>query len=188
MTIRRYAIRTVWRVPGTLPEVVAVLDDVEALPAWWPAVYLTADVVNSGGADGVGRVVNLRTTGWLPHTLTWASTLTEPLTSHGFALAAGGDMTGSGRWTFEQDGPEVVLEFEWDIGATKPLVRRLDRLIKPLFVANHRWAMARGEESLRLELRRRRATAAHVVADIPSPPQPTFQFLTRFRTRVLARR
>jgi len=182
MTIRRYVIRTLWRVPGTIPEVIAVLDDVEALPLWWPSVYLTADLVSSGGDDGVGRVVKLCTKGWLPYTLRWTSTLTEPLTSHGFALAARGDMTGSGRWTFEQDGPEVVLEFEWDISATKPLIRRLDRLIKPLFVTNHRWAMARGEESLRLELRRRRAVAAQVTG-IPSPPPPTFRFVTRFLAR-----
>jgi hypothetical protein len=29
-------------------------------------------------------------------------------------------------------------------------------LFKPIFSANHRWAMARGEESLRRELSRRR--------------------------------
>ena len=78
MTIRRYAIRTVWRVPGTIPEVIAVLDDVEALPLWWPSVYLTADLVSSGDDDGVGRVVKLCTKGWLPYTLRWTSTLTEP--------------------------------------------------------------------------------------------------------------
>ena len=89
-------------------------------------------------------------------------------------------MAGTGRWTFDQDGPEVALTFDWDICATKRLIRRLDRLIKPLFVVNHRWAMARGEESLRLELRRRRAPSAQVAAGIPAPPQPTFLFLKRF--------
>jgi hypothetical protein len=30
-------------------------------------------------------------------------------------------------------------------------------LLRPVFAANHKWPMARGEQSLRLELRRRRA-------------------------------
>ena len=41
------------------------------------------------------------------------------------------------------------------IRAEKPLLRYLSFLLKPVFSANHRWAMARGEESLRAELGRR---------------------------------
>lgn len=179
MTLRSYAIRTQWRVAGTIPEVSEIFDDVEAMPRWWPSVYLSAKVMVHGGANGIGRVVTMRTKGWLPYTLTWVSTLCEPVSSQGFAVATQGDMIGSGRWTFEQDGPEVVLTFDWSISATKPLVRRLDRLLKPIFAANHRWAMARGEESLRLELRRRRSDSAQTLAAVPPPPGPTFRFFSR---------
>jgi hypothetical protein len=44
--------------------------------------------------------------------------------------------------------------------------------MKPLFEANHRWAMARGEESLKLELARRRATNDAARSAIPQPPGP----------------
>src|SRR6266851_1797176 len=40
---------------------------------------------------------------------------------------------------------------------------------------NHRWAMARGEESLDLELRRSRATTEEERAAIPAAPRPTFR-------------
>jgi hypothetical protein len=46
--------------------------------------------------------------------------------------------------------------------------------MKPLFAANHRWAMRQGLKSLQLELRRRRATSAQALAAIPAPPPPTF--------------
>jgi hypothetical protein len=46
--------------------------------------------------------------------------------------------------------------------------------MKPLLAANHRWAMARGEESLRLELERRQAPDAAARARVPAPPGPTF--------------
>ena len=129
------------------------------------------------------------TKGWLPYTLRWTLTVTEPVTARGFALTAAGDLNGTGRWTFEPDGPETVITYDWRVSAAKPLLRRLSWLLKPAFAANHRWAMARGQESLALELRRRRAAAggtsgrtAAGAAAVPPPPPPTFAWLTRPRS------
>jgi hypothetical protein len=169
-----YEFLTVWRVAGTIDEVKAVLGDAESLPRWWPAVYLAAEVVDEGGEDGVGRAVEVRTKGWLPYTLRWRLRITEPLTDTGFALAASGDLAGAGRWTFDPDGPEVVITYDWRVRAAKPLLQRLSWLLRPAFAANHHWAMARGEESLRLELRRRRARDEAARAAVPPPPRATF--------------
>ena len=87
-------------------------------------------------------------------------------------LVASGDFDGRGEWTFEQDGRFVDITYGWRLRAEKPLLRSLSSLLKPLFEANHRWAMARGEESLALELARRRATSPAVRAAIPPPPPP----------------
>jgi hypothetical protein len=170
-----YHFLTEWRVAGTIEEVKDVLGDAPSLPRWWPAVYLTVDEVERGQADGVGRTVDLHTKGWLPYTLRWRLRITEPLTDAGFALTAEGDLEGTGRWAFRQDGPEVVITYDWRIHATKPLLRRLGWLLKPGFAANHVWAMRKGEESLKLELRRRRDPSAPV----PAPPPPTFAWLSR---------
>ena len=105
---------------------------------------------------GVGRRVRLLTKGWLPYTLQWESVVVESRYPHGFTLAASGDFEGRGVWTFEQDGAFVDITYDWRIEPQKPLLRRLSFLLKPLFEANHRWAMAQGEQSLRLELARRR--------------------------------
>lgn len=173
-----YHFLTVWRVSGTIDEVMAVLDDAESLPRWWPSVYLKVVLVENGSSDGTGRSVELHTKGWLPYTLRWVLTITEAMSPTGFALTAAGDLNGTGRWTFAQEGTEVVIGYDWRVSAAKPLLRRMSWLLKPAFSANHRWAMARGEESLRLEIRRRRATAGEPV---PSPPQPTFVWLFRRR-------
>ncbi len=180
-----YRFRTVWRVAGTVPEVMAVLGDAEALPRWWPSVYLSVVPVKGAGPDGTGAVVDLHTKGWLPYTLRWALTITEPMTVTGFALAAAGDLNGIGRWTFATDGPEVVISYDWRVSASKPLLRRMSWLLKPVFSANHRWAMARGEESLRLELRRRRALGSGAGTwSVPPPPRPTFRWLLPGRLNV----
>lgn len=177
-----YQFRTVWRVAGTVEEVIAVLSDAEALPVWWPSVYLKVSTVRRGSRDGVGAVHDLLTKGWLPYTLRWTLTITEPITYSGFALDASGDLDGSGRWTFVQDGPEVSITYDWKVVATKPLLRKLSWLLKPAFSANHHWAMARGEESLRLELRRRRARDSAGAALVPAPPPATFRLLSRRST------
>jgi hypothetical protein len=178
-----YEFVTVWRVPGTIAEVAEVLKDGRTLPRWWPAVYLSVDPRLDGDARDVGSVTDLHTTGWLPYTLRWSLTLTEPVTDTGFALSAAGDLNGTGRWTFTQDGPEVVITYDWRVSAGKPLLRRFSWVLRPAFAANHRWAMARGEESLRLEVRRRRAATAAERARVPPPPGPTFRWLPNRRIR-----
>lgn len=169
-----YQFFTEWRVAGTVDEVKAVLGDAPSLPRWWPSVYLDVKEIEPGGEGGLGRTLDLYTKGWLPYTLRWTLRITEPITDRGFALSASGDLEGTGRWTFAQDGPEVLITYDWRIHATKPLLRRLGWLMKPAFAANHKWAMARGEESLRLELRRRRGSE-----HVPPPPPATFSRIRR---------
>ena len=174
-----YHFITEWQVAGDVGEVKAVLDDGLSLPRWWPSVYLGVSQIEAGDEDGLGRVLDLHTKGWLPYTLRWTLRITEPLTDAGFALEATGDLEGTGRWSFRQEGPEVVITYDWRIHATKPLLRRLSWLLRPAFSANHHWAMRRGEESLQLELRRRRQDGDAAGESIPSPPSPTFGWMPR---------
>ena len=91
----------------------------------------------------------------------------------GLSLRADGDFFGGGTWTFITDGDYVKAFYDWRIRAEKPLLRRLTWLMRPAFSANHRWAMRKGEESMRLELERRRLPRAGGVSVAP-PPGPTF--------------
>jgi hypothetical protein len=118
-------------------------------------------------------VIDLYTKGWLPYTLRWQFRVTESRYPYGFTLEAWGDFNGRGIWTFEQDGEYVNITYDWKIVADKPLLRDLSFIMKPIFAANHQWAMEKGEESLLLELARRRATTAEGRALIPAPPPAT---------------
>jgi hypothetical protein len=169
-----YAFLTRWRVAATPEEVYAILDDALDLPRWWPAVYLSAREVAPGDSSGIGKIVSLHTKGWLPYTLTWEFRVTEKRRPHGFALEATGDFVGRGVWEFTGDGSMCDVTFDWRIRADKPLLRYLSFLLRPIFAWNHRWAMAKGEESLNLELHRRRAPDAASAANLPHPPGPTF--------------
>ena len=170
--ITDYHFVTCWRVEATCGEVADVLGDPLALARWWPSVYLAVDELRPADARGLGRRVRLHTKGWLPYTLTWEFEVVDSRYPHGFTIAASGDFDGRGVWTFTQDGRFVDIEYDWRIRAEKTLLRRLSFLLKPVFEANHRWAMARGEESLRIELARRRATSDAERAHVPPPPGP----------------
>lgn len=166
-----YAFLTRWRVHGTVAEVSGVLSDAAALPRWWPSVYLDVRVVHPGDAVGVGKTAELLTQGWLPYRLRWRFVTTE-VSPGGFTLTASGDFEGRGIWTFTQEGEAVDIAYDWRIRAQKPLLRALSWLLRPVFSANHRWAMARGEESLVLELQRRRARDDAEQRAVPPPPGP----------------
>ncbi len=168
----QYEFLTRWRVEGTCGEVADVLGEPLALSRWWPSVYLHVEELRPPDARGLGRRVRLHTKGWLPYTLTWEFELVESRYPHGFTLVATGDFDGRGVWTFEQDGAFVDITYDWRLNAEKPLLRHLSFLLKPVFEANHRWAMAQGERSLKLELARWRATSDAARASVPPPPGP----------------
>ena len=168
----QYEFVTRWRVEGMCGEVADILGDLLALARWWPSVYLDVQELRPPDARGLGRQVRLLTKGWLPYTIRWDFEVVESRYPYGFAIAATGDFDGRGVWTFEQDGSFVNITYDWRLHAEKPLIRNLSFLLKPLFEANHRWAMAQGEESLKLELARRRATSDESRALVPQPPGP----------------
>lgn len=170
----QYRFVTHWRVAGTPEDVFRVIHNPPDFVRWWPAVWLRVDVLEPGDRDGVGRVVRYLSKGWLPYLLRWTARTVEADYPTRIVLRASGDFAGEGRWSFEANGPDVDVEYVWTIEANKPLLRSLSFLLRPLFAANHRWAMARGEESLRLEVARRRARNTEALARVPPPPRPTF--------------
>jgi hypothetical protein len=173
MACNEYHFISHWEVEGTVEEVSTILEDTPSLARWWPSVYLEVQVLEPGDETGKGKVVNFTTKGWLPYTVQWQSCLIESRRPHGFSLEASGDFLGLGVWSFKQDGSHVRVVYDWRVRAEKPLLRTFSFLLKPLFSANHRWAMAQGEKSLRLELARRRSNTDEDLAQVPAPPGPT---------------
>jgi hypothetical protein len=173
MASNDYQFYTHWRVRGRIEDVFDLVHDLTALPRWWPSTYLDVVERERGDPDtGVGNVADILSRGWLPYELHWQARVTEAAPPNGFTLTATGDFDGRGIWRFEQDGDWVNARFDWKLRVEKPGVRELSFLLKPIFEANHRWVMARGEESLALELARRTAGSDEQRAQISAPPGP----------------
>lgn len=176
MPANEYAFRTEWVVDGTSEEVYRIIEDTPAFARWWPSVWLKVETLDKGDEHGLGSSYRYTTKGWLPYLLHWTSRTIEKKFPTRIALEASGDFVGSGVWTFTPDGSRVVMVYDWRLTADKPLLKYLSFLLKPVFSFNHRWAMDRGLESLKLELARRRATDDEARARIPSPPAARFWF------------
>ncbi len=167
MALNEYRFVTHWRLEAPREEVFAVLSDSKSLTRWWPSVYRRVhEITPPHGPGGVGKRALLHTQGWLPYRLRWELLVVEYEAPSRLSIEANGDFVGTGVWTFVQDGDATEVKYEWAIRAQKPLLRHLSFLLKPVFALNHRWAMARGLESLELELERRRGNRA------AAPPGP----------------
>ena len=184
MPANAYHFLSRWRVDGSIQEVADILDDAMSLESWWGSVYSDVELIDSGDAAGLGKSFKLLGHGWLPYTLHLTFRKTEERYPNGFSVAVSGDLNGTGMWTITAE-PSVEVTFDWTVRADKPVLRWFSPAFKPLFASNHRWTMRRGEESLRLELLRRRAKTEAERAQIPAPPPP-FKLQRRWLALVAA--
>ena len=74
-----------------------------------------------------------------------------------------------------QNGRKVIF-FDWHIHVKKPILRYFSFILKPIFVANHRWVMQKGQESIGIEVQKRRAKKENKHIKLPNPPGPTFPY------------
>lgn len=164
MSRNEFEFTTDWTFDGSMEEIGALVAeaaaDGSAFVRLWPAAFLHVGLRRPGDGDCVGRVLELRTRGFLPYTLSWEVEVVEARHLQRYVLVSKGDLAGTAIWTLERLPAGVRVRLEWRVRADKPLVRWLAFLLRPLFASNHRWAMARGQESISRELVRRRALAA----------------------------
>jgi hypothetical protein len=154
MATTDYRFLTHWRVRGTAGDVFAILSDPAGYPRWWSDVFLDVRETGGYGPDGRARRADIYSKGRLPYTLRWQARVVEVRLGRGFTLEATGDFIGRGVWNFRQDGDWVDITYDWTVRAQKPFLRYLSFLLKPIFAANHHWAMRQGEKGLQRELAR----------------------------------
>ncbi len=162
-----YVFVTRWRVEASIEEVSDILDDALSLPRWWPSVYLEVRKLPDG-------VIDLYTKGWLPYTLRWRFRVTESRKPHGFSIEAFGDLVGRGEWTLTQAGAYADIVYDWRVRADKPILRYGSFIFKPIFAANHRWAMASAHPRSRLAPLPRPPRTPAAAAPVPPAPPPPF--------------
>lgn len=154
MALHVYHFITRWNIPGTVSQAYAILNDVSGYPRWWPSLATCFECLSHGNSDGVGAKGRVTTKGFLPYVIRWTYEVTQARPPHEFSIRASGDLTGEGHWTLTQKEKNVDITYEWKVKGDKALLRYLSPVLRPLFIWNHNWVMARGKEGLERELQR----------------------------------
>jgi hypothetical protein len=175
-----YHFVTTWRIDAAIAEVADILADPPAMRDWWPSLCTELEEIEAGdAAAGTGRAYRIHAKGWAPYIVRWYFRITENRYPQRFAFDSWGDLVGRGVWTLEHRDGVTFVKHDWKIRGDKRIFRYGSTLLKPLFAANHDWAMRRGEEGLALEIARRRAKSAAERERVARPPEPTFRWAIR---------
>lgn len=186
MSANVYRVVSTWRLEAEPWEIAQILEQPTEWPTWWPAAFLQVVELDQPAGTAVGRRVAVHTKGWLPHTFKLQATVTQHRDLERCVLTVAGDFVGTCECSLRPVGEQVEVLFDWRPRVEKPFVRSLSWLLKPAFVANHKWVMRRGRDGLELELRRRRALRQHRPVPQEAPLPPTFPYRQRDRwARVL---
>lgn len=142
-----------WLVPAPIGDVYEVIGEQLQYPRWWDKVFLS--VTGDEGPPRRGRRASIVSRGFLPYKLRWETEIVDVEPPRGFRFTMKGDFVGSGDWTLEEadGGTRATLDFRPAV--EKPFVKQLTPVLRPLFRANHRWAMRRGQEGILEHMRGR---------------------------------
>src|SRR6476659_1217745 len=130
-----------WLVPASPEWVYGLLSCPREYPGWWGDAFLEGE--GDPGPAAPGKRARLPTRGRLPYRLRWEPTCVEAVAPVRLVSRIEGDFVGEGVWTIS---PAEEARAECSRGRSRcarGLVRRLTPVLRPLFVWNHGWAMAR---------------------------------------------
>jgi len=143
----RYRFQTRWQLAAAPDAAYAVLEDVVHYGDWWAQVR-EAQQLSPTAAD-------LRIRSVLPYDLRIRlDQHTRDATRRLLVADLSGDIEGLAGWTITEEssagagGPRCVVQFDEDVMARSPLLRRLAPLARPAFIANHAVMMRDGERGL----------------------------------------
>ena len=140
-----YVFRSEWPLDAPVEDVYRALAYLPDYPHWWPEVR-TVRMLSEESAALVCRSL-------LPYDLAFSSSQTRRDPDAGVLEAAlEGDLGGFSRWTITPTPAGSLTVFDEEVTAHKALLRRLGRVARPAFRANHELMMRHGRRGLRTYL------------------------------------
>lgn len=145
--MRSYSFITRWHIDAPVATVWDAVVDVESWPQWWKYVR-AVESVQKGDESGIGTVHRYTWTGRIPYGLTFDSRLTAITTHERLQAEAFGDLTGTGIWTFAEEGGTTRVRYDWNVSTSKKWMNLLAPLLEPMFRWNHDQIMSEGGRAL----------------------------------------
>lgn len=160
-----------WILDARKEEILRIFDDPLSLTRWWAPVFMRGELI-SGGENEVGLTARFYTKGLLPHTFQFTARIDRLDERRELRILTWGDFDGHCCINLSEAGESARVRIRWRTVVHQPYIRSLVRLFKPVFVANHRWAMRRGCEGLQAEIWERRNSNQKTVQPVAKPTFP----------------
>ncbi len=138
---------TTWYIPAAIENCWFSMVDLKAWPSWWRYVDNVIEI-ESGDHSGVNSLHKFSWSTCLPYKLNFDLRTTRIIPYQLITFNAHGDLTGGGSCKLIQQKNYTLIQFEWNVQATKPWMYIAATLFKPIFEWNHRRVMKSGEQSL----------------------------------------
>src|SRR6185295_6572753 len=138
-----YEFLTSWYFDAPIERVFGVLNDSAAFPEWWSGVT-AVEVLEAGGADGVGELARYSWRSVLPYTLHFDSRVTRVEPPYLIEGHATGDVDGVGVWRLFAGAGGTAVLYSWRVSTTKAWINLCGPLARPAFRWNHDRVMHQG--------------------------------------------
>jgi uncharacterized protein YndB with AHSA1/START domain len=147
MPSSEYHLTTHWTFPAAVATVWEELMHPERWPEWWRGVR-AVELLEKGDADGLGAYRRMTWRSALPYELTFnmRTTCIEP--QRRIEGVADGQLSGRGTWTLTPGAGQTGVRYDWEVEASRPWMRALAPIAKPLFAWNHGVVMEWGRAGL----------------------------------------
>ena len=153
--VRYYEFATIWNLDAPVGKVWNEIKDSVSWPDWWKGVIRVVEL-ETGAEDGIGAIHRSTWKSALPYTLEFNSEIIRIKQLKLIEARAFGELDGKGLWQFETiSDTKTRVRYDWQVNATKPWMRYLSPVARPLFRWNHDVIMGWGEKGLKKRLSER---------------------------------
>lgn len=167
-----FEINSVWEFDCPKTDLKFVIDKPQEITHWWAAVFLKVELLSGNYYAPSGLVANLWTKGFLPHSFKFKANIFHNRQHQQLIIKTMGDFSGIGTITIQSLGAnKSQIHINWRTNVENHTLYLLMMLLKPIFIANHKWAMRKGFQGLKYELLRRQTKKENAT---PPRQKPTF--------------
>jgi len=142
-----YEFLTTWLIAAPREPVWEAIYDSETWPSWWMGV-LEAEKLEEGDDAGVGQLGRYVWKSKLPYKLEFEIRTTKVEKPHLLEGDADGELAGTGRWRFFEQGGVTAVLYEWNVHTTRAWMNLLTPVARPIFAVNHDYVMRNGGTGL----------------------------------------
>ncbi|MGZ3298877.1 MAG: SRPBCC family protein, partial [Asticcacaulis sp.] len=128
-----------------------VLTEVDAWPQWWPAVK-RVELLEPGDAEGLGALRRMTWRTALPYSLSFDMRTLRVEPKGLIEGRVSGELDGTGRWTLHAEQGGTYLRYDWIVTLSKPWMRAMAPVLRPVFAWNHEKVMGWGLKGIRARL------------------------------------